>query len=865
VGANRLLVHVSAEDGTPAIYTLDIYRLSNDTALQTLTVSAGALPLTLQPSFAPNVQSYSLAVLNNISAITLSAATSHARAGLAGIGTRALQEGDNRLQVKVTAEDPAYTATYVVEVMRYRIDDATLRSITPSVETLHATPLLVPAFDPNVTTYKVLNMPDVATLILDASPTNPNATVSDTGRKAVQFGDNPFAITCTAENGSTSRTYTVTVVLSDVSLRTLTATENALHTTPLPLAFDPSTLVYTINVSENTERITIDASATDSLCTVSGTGSKTLQKGVNTFIITVTSPDGYAVRRYAVLVTRPSVSIGLPLDNGDYSVDISDGVLSPNPSLFVTDYTLTLPCGTDTVTAAVVPPFDYSSLLALVTIYFNDEEVQMPLAVSPGISVLKIHIRYFGMVLEYTVTVVNIECVPADAMLKSLSACTNANCPPLSPTFARDEYLYEVDVANETDSITLFAEALDPLATVKGLGKKALHEGRNLLVVEVVARDGYTNLLYTVSVNRKPSDVSLRSLTASTGEMFPDFSPSSEMYAVGVASDTKSIDLVATPNDPNATVTAAVLNGQTMLTGNLRNLQLVDTSTIVQFTVTSANGQSQQVYTVVVVRASADMLNYQPLDELARLRSIYVSPGVLEPAFDPAVGSYSVAVSCDEVDIMVKATPPVGATVVYFVDDHEATMPLRLNSGLTELNILVMVNFKYIARYIVTVSRSLGGSTIIPYWDDVLAVNLNSTSNGGHTFDSYQWYYNGQPLAGETGAYLYNHDQPFAAGKYTVTAVGDNREKFVSCPYIVAGNAAQAATLQVYPNPTVNSVTVEDETISAGEAIKVYDFAGRLLATYPAAGKRTGISINRWKTGAYVVKVRGKSAVIIKQ
>jgi len=46
-------------------------------------------------------------------------------------------------------------------------------------------------------------------------------------------------------------------------------------------------------------------------------------------------------------------------------------------------------------------------------------------------------------------------------------------------------------------------------------------------------------------------------------------------------------------------------------------------------------------------------------------------------------------------------------------------------------------------------------SVIEQKWNDVLAL-LNDRYNGGYIFSDYQWYKNGEPIAGATGSYFYN-------------------------------------------------------------------------------------------------------------
>lgn len=68
------------------------------------------------------------------------------------------------------------------------------------------------------------------------------------------------------------------------------------------------------------------------------------------------------------------------------------------------------------------------------------------------------------------------------------------------------------------------------------------------------------------------------------------------------------------------------------------------------------------------------------------------------------------------------------------------------------------------------------------HWNDVLTI-LNESYNGGYIFDSYQWYYNGEPLLGETKPYLYMLPMLDMTGNYQVALTRESEEvAFITCP-----------------------------------------------------------------------------------
>jgi hypothetical protein len=82
---------------------------------------------------------------------------------------------------------------------------------------------LTPAFNSATVTYTVSVANSVASITISATAAHTAATISgDVGNKAVQVGANTFTVTVTAENGTTTKNYTVVVTRADLPI-TLTA------------------------------------------------------------------------------------------------------------------------------------------------------------------------------------------------------------------------------------------------------------------------------------------------------------------------------------------------------------------------------------------------------------------------------------------------------------------------------------------------------------------------------------------------------------------------------------------------------------------------------------------------------------------
>jgi hypothetical protein len=117
----------------------------------------------------------------------------------------------------------------------------------------------------------------------------------------------------TAQDGTTKKTYTVTVTRAsptasdDATLSSLTVSEGSLSP-----AFNANVITYTVSVANSVTGITISAAANHTGATVSGdTGSKNLNVGTNTFNIEVTAENGTTQKTYTVTVTRQSLNTGV--------------------------------------------------------------------------------------------------------------------------------------------------------------------------------------------------------------------------------------------------------------------------------------------------------------------------------------------------------------------------------------------------------------------------------------------------------------------------------------------------------------------------------------------------------------------------
>ena len=162
--------------------------------------------------------------------------------------------GENTIKVKVTAEDGTTTETYTVTVTRAEPDstDATLSALALS----NGSPItLTPTFASGTTSYTASVPNGVDEITITPTVNESNATVQyqdssdmditdadDTPENGHQVpldvvGENTIKVKVTAEDGTTTETYTVTVTRAEPDSTDATLSALALSTRPtIPLS-----------------------------------------------------------------------------------------------------------------------------------------------------------------------------------------------------------------------------------------------------------------------------------------------------------------------------------------------------------------------------------------------------------------------------------------------------------------------------------------------------------------------------------------------------------------------------------------------------------------------------------------------------
>ena len=232
--------------------------------------------------------------------------------------------------------------------------------------------------------------------------------------------------------------------------------------------------------------ITIAATTEDSEAKVSGTGSKTLSYGKNTFKVTVTAENG-ATKSYSITVTRP--------DNRSKDNTLTDLDVSP----------LGIKFNKNKTSYSVNAEHDIDSIK--ITAKTNDSKATVT---GTGTKKLNNYVNTFtitvtaenGSKKNYTIKVIrkdeegNLGFVSKDNTLK------NITIEGYEIQFEKDTLEYSIEVDNLIETINITAVTNHDAATYEVSGNDKLKVGLNTIKINVTAESGDVKT-YTINVTRK--------------------------------------------------------------------------------------------------------------------------------------------------------------------------------------------------------------------------------------------------------------------------------------------------------------------------------------------------------------------------
>ena len=244
----------------------------------------------------------------------------------------------------------------------------------------------------------------------------------------------------------------------------------------------------------------------------------------------------------------------------------------------------------------------------------------------------------------------------------------------LTPAFAAETFAYTAAVGHETSELTLTAAAAgggsllvvptdtdavqDGYQIALGAGQPGGSAVETLIVVVVQSADGLQLDSYQVTVSRAapPSeDARLSALSLEGLELSPAFEPDTLAYQTTAGNALTQVTISVTARD--AAATAVITPADADASTDVHELALSVGDNVVTVLVTAEDGVSTRSYTVTVRRQP-------PPSSDARLASLSLDAGQLQPGFAPDVPLYTAALDWAVNRVTLSLTPAEAAAVV---------------------------------------------------------------------------------------------------------------------------------------------------------------------------------------------------------
>jgi|GEM_PF-1161412 len=746
--------------------------------------------------------------------------------------------------LSVTVEGVTAPASVPVSVVATQSNNANLKSLSVTPGTL------TPAFAPGTLAYTVSVANSVTSVSVNAALDDTKASMTINGTPqasgvskniSLNVGSNNISIVVTAEDGTTKKTYQITVNRAEALSNNANLSGLALSKGTLSPAFGSGTTSYTAQVGYSVSSVTITPTVADPNATIKVNGSAvnsgsasqpiTLNVGTNPVSILVTAQDGTTKITYTVSITRvadlsgvtPVIAAGDKTKGVAFSLSLTnakdvDGIaLAGNKAVTVTS---------DRDGQVFSVPVSFSAGSAAASITLN----------ATGSHVLTVTVAGVTPHPTITVNVVNPPPISNNAYLSSLAISPGA----LDQPFAQDKYDYTAKVPYSVGSVTITPTAAGLGAIIKAgtdITKLALVQSgtqsapinlkatQTVIYISVTSQDGENTKWYSITVN-KVSDPSIASvkLTVSgekTAGVPFDLTISGAVNTSG-SSLSGNVNVKVTSNRDNE-----VFNGAVAFTAGSATVP-VTLATIGGHTLTVTIAGVTPTPTVYVSVKAAPVCN-------SRLSSLTLSQGTLDKNFDPDITEYIVHVpnAVNSITVIPVAFDP-DATIKVNGEDvisGQSSSPINIKTTEPSSNLVIIE---------IAVTCSNGSGTMVYTY----TVYRNADESGaqialqqpGNKVSGVQFAINISEAKGATGNSI--------VGNTNVCVISNvEGEVFDGAVDFTAGAASVPVTLATVGQHllTVEIAGVTNDTVPASLTVNVVDQSGAKVALAEPGDKTTGV------------------------
>ena len=649
---NEVIIRVTAKNGDTRDYKLNVNLRDDDYFVEgaenIIVKDSNNDELTLSPTFDMDTNHYNVTVPYGTEYVNLEVVKANSSQVIRIDGTDE-EYGKRRIDIDSEINNVVVNILrgnknkeYTITINRLKNNDASLSSL--SIKNNDEIVNISPDFNSKTTSYTASVDNTVAELNVLATTTDPNASYYVLGSNYLVGGSNTVKVIVTAEDGTTTKEYNITVEKDKSTNNYLSSLSVENH--EISPEFDKNTKKYSLTVNKEISNINILAQAEDSRSTVTGIGNKELNVGLNTFNISVTSESG-EINTYELEVTRKEGTNSL-LE----SLFISEGKLSPTFDSETLDYTLTVSDSVDEVNIIGIPMDNGATVSG--NRYYDVSET----------ATIKVTSEDSSSETEYNITIVKEGF--KSAFLKKLKV----NNGIMTPDFKKTTLIYSIEVQNEINELDLEYEAEDSEAITSISGNSNLVVGQNKVEITVTSSDGFSTNTYELYVTKKEEGNNYLSyLEVENNTISPEFNKETLSYTLTVGTDISSINILATPEDPDATIDG---DGIVNIDYGLNEIRIDVTST----------NNIVRTYIINVTREKSNE-NY--------LLSLTSDIGEFDKEFDKDINEYTLTLPLKTMSIELDGTVSNNSTVnglgEVVITSYEFTHNIYVTSQNGEVNI----------------------------------------------------------------------------------------------------------------------------------------------------------------------------------
>ena len=578
-GINEIKIKVISKDKKERIYTLKVERAyKNEARLKELEINEGEL----SPSFNKNEYSYEveteeeMLTIKKVSAVDEEASIEEIREG-------------TTLKIKVTSKDKTEEKIYEVRIKR-REAKAELENIEISKGALN------PEYNKKIKVYEVKVENEVKSIEIKGIAKE-TVTVIGNGVYELKTGENVINLTVTTETGETN-IYSVKVTReknNNNNLKSLYIRGKELNP-----EFDKGITEYEVEVENEEEEIKIEGEKEEESAKVEGLGEYKIEEGENIVNIIVTAENG-DIKIYKVKVIRKEK------ESADIkSLEIKEGILSPEFNKEITEYEVRIPNEKTSITEIVE---------------LEDEKARYEIIGKENLKegqnevIIKV-ISRSGKEKEYKITVIREK--ETNNYIKEIIL----NKGELKPSFDKEVQNYEVELENEEEEIEIKAVGEVESTKVIGNGVYTLKTGENEVNIIGESETGIQRVYKIKVIRKKERNNYLKSLRVNKGELRPEFNKEINSYEVEAEIGQEEIEVEGIAESIKGVVNG---NGVYKLEVGTKKIQIE---------VTSESGEVN-IYEIDVKRKADTNLG---------IKNITVSEGELSPSFDKDENTYEINV-----------------------------------------------------------------------------------------------------------------------------------------------------------------------------------------------------------------------------